>query len=66
MVLEQNRSYLKLSEVNLDLMNEWNSLGNELANKEQIKLLEIEGSIPENIIESTAFRIFANAHFNHS
>ena len=54
MVLEQNRSYLKLSEVNLDLMNKWNSSGNELETEDQIKLLEIEGSIPEDIIEEYA------------
>ena len=51
MVLEQNRSYLKLSEVNFDLMNKWNSSGNELETEDQIKLIEIEGSIPEDIIE---------------
>lgn len=54
LVLEQNRSYLNLRKVDLDLMNKWNTLGNELMKKENIRLLEIEGSIPENIIEQYA------------
>ncbi|MCE7743306.1 MAG: GNAT family N-acetyltransferase [Candidatus Heimdallarchaeota archaeon] len=54
LALEQNRSYLNLSEVDLNMMNSWNSLGNELAAKDKIKLVEITGSIPDDIIDEYA------------
>ncbi len=54
LVLEQNRSYLKLSEIDLNLMNTWIDCGTELAKEENVELVEIEGSIPEDIIEEYA------------
>ncbi|MHA1199938.1 MAG: GNAT family N-acetyltransferase [Candidatus Heimdallarchaeaceae archaeon] len=54
LVLEQNRSYLKLSGVDWNMMNSWNSMGSELAAKDKIKLVEITGPIPDDIIDEYA------------
>ena len=54
LVLEQNHSYLKISEVDWIMINDWNNKGHELANNEKIKMIEIEGSIPDDIIDEYA------------
>ncbi len=54
LVLEQNRSYLNLSKIDLNLINKWNTFGDKLMEEEKIDMVEIEGSIPEEIIEEYA------------